>query len=318
VSTTIADCKSGERDKPTARMFWARGVADLFGADEVMLVREHEVNDATRQLSSRLRITVLPSRDLSAMQDLYDVRTTDPSDPLFVLFDRTCVEKNLAAFTGLDRKLNGLIEYRNFDYWVYDSYRNPFQMIAHLKQSVKALDPRNPLHLALFLDLCWLYSLSIIKAAAHIRGAFLHDVDRGLQEYLFGGATNLREKNETAGLLVRLAPAGSKALSVLPDYYPALRELVNRFLRRPADLQTALRYAETASALMADRRKVTLEEAFGTAFNPIAAKLVADVCGFLVAAGGLNTSFRGYARTWLLGEDPPSASSTATATASIP
>jgi hypothetical protein len=31
-STVVADCKTGTSDKPVARMFWARGVADLFGA----------------------------------------------------------------------------------------------------------------------------------------------------------------------------------------------------------------------------------------------------------------------------------------------
>ena len=132
LSTTIADCKSGLRDKPTARMFWARGVADLFGADQVMLVREHDVIDATRQLSSRLGITVLPAADLAAMQQLHGAPLANPTGPLGLMFDRQSVADNLSAFTGLDRRLNPLLEYRQFDYWVYEHHRNPIQLVAHL------------------------------------------------------------------------------------------------------------------------------------------------------------------------------------------
>lgn len=301
LSTTIADCKSGKNDKPTARMFWARGVADLFGADQVMLVREHEVADATRQLSARLGITVLPSADLATMQQLHGP-PVDSQGPLGLLFDRTSVAANLSAFTGLDRRLNPLLEYREFDYWVYDHHRNPIQLVAHLRDSSKHLDPRNPIHLALFVDLAWLYMVALVRAVAHIRGAFLQDPDRGLQEYLFGGTTNLREKQEMAALLRSVAPAGTPDLDHLPGYYVNLRELVTRILRRPEEIQPALRYAEAASALMAARQRVTLREAFGDSFRPIAAKLVADVCGFLVASAGLSSDFRVQARAWLLAE----------------
>lgn len=302
LSTIIADCKSGQRDKPTARMFWARGVADLFGADQVMLVREHDVLDATRQLSSRLGITVLPAADLAAMQRLHGSPVANPSGPLGLMFDRRAVEENLSAFTGLDRRLAPLLEYRQFDYWVYEHHRNPIQLVAHLRDSANRLDPRNPIHLALFVDLVWLYIVALVRVVAHIRGAFLQDPDRGLQEYIFGGATNLREKQETAALLRSVAPPGTPNLDHLPDYYGNLRELVTRLLRRPDEVQSALRYAEAASALMAARQRITLPEAFRESFNPIAAKLVADICGFLVASGGLKPDFRTQARAWLLGE----------------
>jgi hypothetical protein len=308
LTTTIADCKSGRRDKPTARMFWARGVADLFGAEQVMLVREHEVNDATRQLSSRLGITVLTSSDLVKMQTLHS-SSYDLSGPLSVLFDRASVSEALAAFNGLDKKLNPLVEYRQFDYWIYQDYRNPIQLVAHLKDAAKTLDPRNPIHLALFLDMAWLYILTLVHATEHLRGAFLGDPDRGLREYLFGGAIGLREKEETAALLQTVAPPGTPALNHLPPYYNDLRELVTRLLRRPNEIQTALRYAEASASLMAARHRVPLRDAFGQGFDPVAAKLVADVCGFLVAAADLNPGFRSEARAYLLAEPIAQASS---------
>jgi hypothetical protein len=283
-------------------MFWARGVGDLFGADHIMLVREHEVNDAPRQLSNRLGITVLPSADLTAMQQLYGEPLPDPTGALSAMFDRATVAKNLGAYTGLNRNLAPLLEYREFDYWVYEDHRNPVQLVAHLQGAAKHLEPRNPVHLALFVDLAWLYTLTLVRVCGHLQSAFLRDQDRGLQEYLFGGATNLREKVEVAELLRSVAPEGTQPLNHLPSYYPQLRELVTRLMRRPAEVQEALRYAEAVSALMAARVRVALPEAFGVDYRPIAAKLVADVCGFLVAAGGLDPEFRVQARAWLLGE----------------
>lgn len=302
LTKAVADCKSGSRDKPTARMFWARGVADLFGADQILLVREREVNDATRQLSSRLGITVLTSKDLVAMQQLHGDPVPNPDGPLKVLFDREQVERAMQAFDKLDRRLNPLLEYRNFDYWVYGQHRNPFQLVAHLRDARGNLDPANPDHLALFMDMAWLYLYSLIGVTEHLRGAFMQDVDRGLQEYLFGGATELNEKREFAAVLESIRPKDAKAVHHLPPYYTNLREVVTRLLRRPGHVQGALRYAEAASALMAARVRVPLREAFGTEFEPLTAKLVADVCGFLVASAELNPIFRTQARAWLLAE----------------
>jgi hypothetical protein len=304
VTTTIADCKSGARDKPTARMFWARGVADLFGADQVMLVREHDVNDGTRQLSGRLGISVLTARDLLTMQNLYSAPARS-SSPLEVLFDKETVAAHLSAFNSLDRRLSRLVDFRNFDYWVNEPHRNVMQLMAHMSDVRRLLEPRNPAHLALFVDLAWMFTLSLIRALNYAQGAFVNELDRGLQEYLFGGARDLREKRELAALLQTVAPEGSKKRDHLPEYYPALLELSARLLRRPDEVQCALRYAELTSALMAAKQSVTLSQVFREDFRPVAAKLLADVCGFLVSAATLNPEFRQQARAWLLGEDTP-------------
>jgi hypothetical protein len=293
-------------------------VADLFGADQAFLVREHDVTDAARQLSSRLGITVLTSDDLTRMQEFHGDPVADPSGPLSVLFDRTAVAAHLAAFTGLDRRLKRLLEYRQFDYWVYDEHRNPIQLVAHLNGARKYLSAKDPTHLALFLDLAWMYLLTLIHLIEHVRSAYLGDPDRGLQEYLFGGATALREKEQVAKLLRTVAPGDAEGLNHLPPYYSSLRELTIRLLRRPAQIQDALRYAEAATALAAGRIRIPLERAFGAGYDPIPAKLVADICGFLVAAGDLHPDFRGQARAFLLSEplnaSPPAPTRRSTAT----
>lgn len=301
--TVIADCKTGRRDKPTARMFWLRGVAEFFGADRAMLVRENDVNDGVRQLAARLRITVLAPDDLQQMQALHvDPQHSDTRSPLEVLFDRKHVADHLASLNGLDRRLNDLLEFLQFDYWTYAQHRNLTQVVAHLRDARKVLDSRNPIHVALVFELCWEYILTVAEAVKHIRSAFLTDPDRGLQEYLFGGRVELREKQEVATALQALAPNGTDTVGYLPDYYGNLRELLVRFLRRPSEVQTVLRYTELAGALTGARQRVTLAEAFGVEFSPVSAKLAADVVGFLTASAELDTGFRREARAYLLAE----------------
>ena len=67
-----------------------RGSPDLFGRDHAMLVLNTGSNDASRQLCVRLEITVSPAADLTNMQKLHNV----------------------------------LVEYRDFDYGVYDEPSN--------------------------------------------------------------------------------------------------------------------------------------------------------------------------------------------------
>lgn len=302
IRSSIADCKTSARES-TARMFWTRGVADLFGADHAYLVRERDVTDAARQLSSRLGVTILIAEDLQRTQEFYGDAIPSLDGPLGLLFDRARVADHLAAFNGLDRKLKPLLDFREFDFWVIEEHRTPVQLIAHLAAAKGKLEPRNSTHTALILDLAWLGLVAMIRVTEHVRSAFLSDPDRGLQEYLFGGAPGLREKRETARLLQSLAPPDTGPLDALPDYYTQMRELTVRLLRRPRHMQTALRYLETASALSAAKRAEPLDGVFGSAdFDPLAAKLAADVCGFLVAAADLDPGFRLRSRAYLLGE----------------
>lgn len=307
LTSVIADCKTSRRDS-TARMFWLRGVADFFGADRSFLVREQDVTDAARQLASRLDITVLPSADLTQMQSLH-ADTFDPRGPLGMLFDREHVAHHLAAFNGLDKRLGPLLDYRQFDYWVIDEYRNLQRLVRHLSSAKAILDPRNPIHVALFLDLAWMYLLTLIHATVYIRSAYLNDVDRGAREYLFGGAAGLHEKQSLAERLRAMAPAeiSPEELDHLPVYYSRLRELLVRLLRRPGHVQSALRQLEVATALGLEKSSATSTSVLmgGAEDDLIAAKLAADVCGFLVATCDLDSEFRVKARSLLLGEIPP-------------
>lgn len=301
--TIIVDCKTS-RSRATERMFWVRGVAELFKADESWMVRTHEPPPVTRQLSARLNIAALTPSDLERLANFHP--TSLPMEHLGLkrLFDVEDVAQQLQAYTALDAALRPLLDYRQFDYFVYDEYRNPIQLVAHLRKSARKLDARNPLHCSLFMDLAWLELVSIARMIQYVRATHVSDLNVGMQEYLLGGQLGLREKQELASALNAVLPDGAPRPEPLPDYFPAMRETVMRVLRRPDSVVSAMRYAEVASAGLAARRRTPLPSTFGDTFDAVAAKLLADVCGYLVAAGGLDNDFRVTARQILLDEQP--------------
>jgi hypothetical protein len=296
----IADCKSGRSARAIERIFWLRGVADFFAADDAWTVREHAPPDAARQLSARLGVAVLTSEDLNTLEQFHPTELPLEHPALARLFDRHKVERYLAAFNGLSKKLKPLLDYRQFDFFVYEAHRNPLQLVAHLQQAAPELDPSNPLHVALFFDMAWLYLVTLTQIVEHIRASRLSDPDAGTQEYLFGGQLGLKEKQQMAILLARVAPPGTDPPDPLPPYYPQLREQVIRVLRRPNNILNGLRYAEVSAAGLADRVRVRIRSVFGTNYDEVAAKLLNDVCKFLVSAGELREEFRTQAHAILI------------------
>jgi hypothetical protein len=161
------------------------------------------------------------------------------------------------------------------------------------------------------VDCAWLYCLSLAHAAQYVRAVHVSNMDTALQQYLFGGQVALQEKRALAAALARLAPKGAApggSDGVLPEWFPQLRELLVRHLRRPTVINDELRYAEWAVEAQLAKERATAAEAFGALFSPVAAKLLSDVCGFLVTVASLNPDFRAFARTVFAQPDLPAAS----------
>ncbi|MFI7642296.1 hypothetical protein [Nonomuraea sp. NPDC049400] len=81
----------------------------------------------------------------------------------------------------MDKRFKPLLDYRQFGYWLYDEHRNLVQLVEHLRACTDLLDPSNPRHLALVLDLTWLDLASLCHAIHAIRSAHVSNPDRGLQ-----------------------------------------------------------------------------------------------------------------------------------------
>lgn len=303
IRTVIADCKTSQRGS-TERMFWIRGVATFFNSDDSWMVREKPVTAASRQLADKLGISVLEPADLKLLESFHP-SPLDFTGPLSVLFDQIEVEKYLKAFDSLDRRLTKLVEFRQFDFWVAEPHRNLQQVVAQLQAASKLLDPVQPNHRALLLDCVWLYVLSLARASRHVRTVHIQAVDVSLQQYLFGGQAGLQEKQALAKVIQKLAPSSLLGDDgVLPSWYPMLLELLIRHLRRPGSLLQELQIAEWMGAAQISRDRSTAERAFGASLDPVAAKLLNDVAGFLITAANLDPGFRSAFSNILFPDSP--------------
>lgn len=293
VNAIVADCKTTQK-RSIERVFWLRGMADYFGSADALLVREKEVAKAARALATRLDIAVLVSSDLTQLAVTTN-SAVNLDGPLSCLFDRHAVEAYRARLHACDGRLDSLVNYIEFEYWLYEEHRNLQRCVSQLRQAAEYLNAKDPMHVSLFLSCVWLYVISIARAVTHLRRTHASEHVPVLQAYLFGGQAALQEKVQLSALLREATgrrPAMSLSDDVLPPYFDRLSEVVTRFAFRPHLLIHVARYAEFLSEAVVTKPSAGITEtAFGSNYDPVTAKLLREVTSLLVQAAGLAPAF---------------------------
>ncbi len=286
-------------------MFWLRGLVEFFRADNAYLVRERAISPDARQLALRLGLIALTEEEVGTLESFHQSELALDAEPISNLFDPDYIAKVLGRLTKQDKKLQPLLDYCQFDYWVNPDQANLVHMIDALRGASKTLDGSSPIHTGILLDCAWLYVLATANALRDIRSVHISDLSYGLSEYLAGGPGQLSQKRDVAAILdglqaSRQIPAGV-AINVNPPFFPQLLELTIRLMRRADLITEILRVLEyqSSSAIAGDR--VGAEIAFGSHYNRVAAKLAADVVDFLVKSANLAPEFNEVSRELLLG-----------------
>ena len=73
----IADCKSGGKVSPAARLFWLAGVRDFFGADRAYAVLARGIPDGVREQAGRLGLDVLGADDRQILENVHGVHAQE-------------------------------------------------------------------------------------------------------------------------------------------------------------------------------------------------------------------------------------------------
>ncbi|WP_143340403.1 hypothetical protein [Demequina sp. NBRC 110057] len=318
VQTCIVDCKTGN-SSIIGRMFWVRGLVELFGAHASYMVRDRPISADAKQLAARLGITALNEVDLTRLEELMPTEVPLDSHPLTGLFDAATVTESMSRYTTMDRGLKPLLDFRQFNYWVYPDHRNLIELPDTLLSVASTLKANNPQHVGLLLDCAWLYTLSLARCVGALRGNHIADLNYGLSEYLVGGPTQLKQQHEIATLLVSLQEAGqiptSTKVTVNPRFFEQLLELVVRLLRRGTSLNATLRLLEFQSESAMLGRRHAASTAFGAVYDRTAAKIAVDVVEFLVSAANLDPHFVAVARDVLTSVEGPGSKTSAPAVA---
>lgn len=291
LSYVLADCKT-VRGRATERIFWLRGVMDLFGAHAGYLVRDWEVHAAGRQLAARLGVTPLDPADRQALiRDLGDKALPAAGD-LFSADRLTRWERLLGSAPGDVARLQ---RYRESTYWLAPRNRNLTYLPTVVRAHSQFLPANSDWGLAIVLDLAWLYLMAAMAAVDEMSRIGLSDLQNGLRQVIAGDERERREKEDLArrlrDLFSRLDIAGElPAVGPDPEFFGELLDLVHRLSRRRHEAMEALRVLEFVGTETVAGRGATWSEAFPTD-GRLAVKLASDTIRFLVRACGLPNDF---------------------------
>jgi hypothetical protein len=289
----VADCKTA-KGRVTERVFWLRGVADLFGAQAAFLTRDSEIPEAARQLGVRLRIATFDARDRAAfLEQLGDAQL--PATGSFL--EQDAVVRWTRLTLELPEAAARLQSYRQTFYWLLRPGRNLTALPTTLRGAAKAFNPEQRWARAILVDLAWLYLVALLAALDEVTRLHLAEPQVGLTQAMVGSEQERREKEQLGKLLAELFtqidPGVGRKLPrvpVLPDYFDDLLDLATRLSRRRNEVNGALRALEFTGVETIANAGARWPEAF-PGRNEREVKLASDVVRFLVRAARLPADF---------------------------
>ncbi len=290
LTQTVADCKT-IKGGVAERVFWLRGVADLFSARAAYLTRDDPLPPSARQLAVRLGIAALDARDRNVLLEQAGSRGL-PRAGTFL--EESTFRRWNSLVSPTPRAVERLANYRRTLFWIVPHHRNLTYLVSEVRRVRAQLDPGKPESMVLILDLAWLYLLTVLRALDEMSRLQLADQGIGMRLVLLGGEQEAQRQERIAKELQQFLGVGKDgpALTVnpLPGYYENLSELFARVARRRSDAAEALRALEFVGVETVAAKGATWSEAFPETplFGP---KLASDVVQFLVGACGLDREF---------------------------
>lgn len=290
---SVADCKT-TKGRATERVFWLRGVSDLFGARAAYMTKDSDLPASTRQLARRLDISSMDRRDRTEFVS----QAGELSLPATGRFFEVATLRNWdQLISAAPRGTARLQRYRRAVYWVMPKHRNLIQLPAYLAEANRHFLVSQLWAQALLVDLAWLYLLTTLNALDEVTRLHLGDSSGALRQVIVGGEPEMREKealrDRIRDLLEFAEPDVSKRpleQDIVPAYFSDLSDLIARAMRRRTYATEALRVLEFTGTETIAGRGASWAAAFPAA-DPLAPKLASDVVRFLCRAAKLDVRF---------------------------
>lgn len=304
VRILIADCKSGGRVSPAARLFWLAGVRDFFGADRAYAVMTRDIPAGVRQQAARLGVDALSEADRQILENVHGQNA--PVAPIFEIGGAVRVQDYAR---GLDKRLDPLVRFRDHEFWHLPPERRIQRLIASLRDAAPSLQVSQRAHAVLLADILFLLTLALLGACRYVSSISLSDPRRALLDYLLGGREQARSREQSLHAFARslddlgkkgveIPPEVAENLSVEPAYFDALAETVTRMLRRPRDAQRLLRYFEWWGQVQIGLGGPPPEARLADAYGDYTQKLAADIARMCFGAAGLDRAWLGLLSGW--------------------
>lgn len=274
---TLAYCTTSNIG--TDRVLWLRGLRDEFHGASALLVAS-DIPRSARELATRSHIVPLTEPDLELWVRTQVVRVDDASLAFEAMLDPALARYHVALRT-LPRAFDQLIAFRDYLFLQFGPARALQLAIGYLRSAQGHWRPKDPVHVALLLDITQLYVLALISCARHTLESGIAREQEGVEDFIGGGVLGRREKQQFARLLsdlldelerggVQITPGMRETIRPLPAYTKDLAVITRQLLDAPEIAQHLPWYIETLqlAALMK----------------------MEDVAGKLVDAGGAEMS----------------------------
>ncbi len=288
----------------TDRVLWLRGLRDEFeGATAILVARE--IPRSARELATRSHIVPFTEPELEVWLATHTPRVGDARRAFEAALE-PAVGRYHAALRTLPRAFDQLVGFRDYLFLQFGPARALQLTIGYLKSAQGQWHAKEPLHLALLLDIAQLYATALLACARHVlENAIDRELD-GVENFVGGGILGRREKQNFARLLtdlldelerggVHITPGMRETIRPLPHYTKDLALLTRQLLDAPELAQRLPWYFETLQ-LAALQRTQDLAGRLVDAGDPEmsverALRLAREVLSFLVREAGLDRGF---------------------------
>lgn len=298
----VADCKSSLKNtSPITRAFWLRGVMDYFRARYGYVVTAKAMEEVHKIAARRLSVTLLTDGELDRLLG----QAADSQLLTSELFQKSSWEYYEQGLSQLSRDLQGLLRFRNYDFWLNDMGQNPLSTVGAVRRHRALLNaqPRSKFHRALAIDLLSLFGISLLHLATIVYTTSPADVEEGVRAVLSGGAFSLKRKQSMIDTVKKLISELTKddvviatldrRLDLDPPYFRDILDVCLRIASRPVDAASILRYYQAMlfeKVLYPNSKGIALSS---VGITPIGVKLAKDIALLLEKASGLNPDLFG-------------------------
>jgi len=292
--SAVFDCKTKAKESAVNRALWLIGVMGRMSADQgFCILKKGRLIDIDHRLMAGKRGVILLS------ENEFDLYAKVVNGPASTTASHTGQIDSWDKFNDIPNhfyKLRSGVVYARATYWMIEDAAEACRKTLAMLRSLNAeLDPVQASHMALFMDLCALFSRSVALIVNQIFKAYLHpassnDLSEALLIMLYGGREAYQHRNELYKMIKERDNESSVQNLSLPEWDRFLR-LFRQLLDAPAAVQSIpLILRETAFAILNGNNDFAFAKLLCIE-SPQAAKFSLFITDYLTKAARLPSEF---------------------------
>lgn len=221
----VAECKSSE-EQAMNYLLKLNGLREFFDAYKAYLVQSR-IDQNAREIGLQTGIWCLDDANLDTLLAGCGV------EDAHIQVEKTSYEKKVALGEPQKKAFPKAVEYLKYDFWTLPNYRNVVNLIRLFKLMAKSVDAQNESHRLLAKQMAVNLAVAVSQITADVLRHDANDVPMVVLNRLLGGARERRDREVLFDTIAKLIP--EQKLSITPDFYEPLTEVVLRFVNAARD-----------------------------------------------------------------------------------